>query len=590
MPHRLLALILALAMQTVAPVLTLTGTVVDAAGKPVDGVVAVVFPSDQSEWSNAASRGLLARVPVAAGRFDVSLPAGSYKFAVVNSSQLTDWPATETLARLAKRGTFPLQLTPGQPARIDVEIAGSGEDIHTTRIALSTQQIVRPGVNSLAPPGRGQPPGPPPSTAPGSIVGRVLDTDGRGIAGVEVRSVRRVFSGGAMILGNFGPAVATDAEGRYQLANRQAADYFVVALTHPSPILAGASAVQQPPADANGVRLGYVTTFFGDTPDEQSAVPVSVTKVAQTGVDIHLARRRMFTLSGTIQMRSPAPFGRGVMVTIARLEDSGAPSTIEYQRVSASPDGAFHVDDVWDGEYEVSFSSADGWAKSRVHVAGRTPDPIQITPRPPMVVRGRVEFQGSTAPPDLTRNGPQFGIELVPARLTIGTSFTRVPVRDGTFSAAGTGDGPFLLRGTLPAPWFQVAGFVNGIDTLDLPVPAGSDVDGAVVVFADRPTALRVTVTDAQGQAVPDAGVIIFHEDPRYWSTQSRRVQTGTTLPGGMCTFSGLPPGRYFAATTPLAQGPIGEQAALIASLKPDATPFEMTAGQNGSVQLKVKR
>ena len=73
-----------------------------------------------------------------------------------------------------------------------------------------------------------------------------------------------------MILGNFGPAAATDAEGRYLLANRQAADYFVVALTHPGPIVAGASAVQQPPADASGVRLGYVTTFFGDTPDEQS--------------------------------------------------------------------------------------------------------------------------------------------------------------------------------------------------------------------------------------------------------------------------------------------------------------------------------
>jgi hypothetical protein len=569
----------------------LTGTVIGAAGKPVSGVVAVVFPSDPSDWANAAPRGLLARAPVTAGRFDVSLPAGSYKLAIVDDAQLQGWPATDALARLNKPGPFPLQVTSGQPARIDVEIAGAGAEIRITRVAFSTQQILRPGGNPLMPPGRGQPSGPAPSTAPGSIAGRVLDADGRGIAGVEVRSVRRVFSNGAMILGNFGPAAATDAEGRYVLANRGSADYFVVALTHPSPILVGASAVPQPPAAANGDRLGYVTTFFGDTADEQLATPVTVTTTARIGIDIHLARKPIFTLSGSIQTRSPAPFGRSPMVTIARLEDSGTPSPIEFQRVSASPDGAFRVDDVRDGEYEVSFSSTDGWAKARVRIAGRAPDPIQLTPRPPMIVRGRVEFQGSTPPPDLSRSGPQLGVELAPARAVIGSSFTRVPLQaDGAFSASGTGDGPFLLRGTLPAPWFQVAGFANGIDTLDLPLPAGSDVDGALVVFADRPTAFRVTVTDAQGQPVEGIDVIIFHEDPRYWSTQSRRVQIGTTLPGGMCTFTGLPPGRYFAAATPLGRRPIGEQPALITGLKPDASPFELAAGQTSSIQLRLKR
>ena len=47
-------------------------------------------------------------------------------------------------------------------------------------------------------------------------------------------------------------------------------------------------------------------------------------------------------------MRSPAPFGRGVMVTIARLEDSGCtlhdPSNQRVECVART--AQFHVDDV----------------------------------------------------------------------------------------------------------------------------------------------------------------------------------------------------------------------------------------------------
>jgi hypothetical protein len=89
---------------------------------------------------------------------------------------------------------------------------------------------------------------------------------------------------------------------------------------------------------------------------------------------------------------------------------------------------------------------------------------------------------------------------------------------------------------------------------------------------------------------VASAGVIAFHEDPRYWMTSSRRVQTGTTSPSGICAFTGLPPGRYFAATSPDVTSPMTGLQALIQRLKPDATPFEMTAGGSGTAQLSVKR
>jgi hypothetical protein len=450
---------------------------------------------------------------------------------------------------------------------------------------------VRAGGDPFAPAGRGQLPGPPRPTPPGSISGRVIDADGRPVAGVEVRSVRRVTLNGASTLANFGAPTTTDADGRYRLANRQAGDDFVVAVIHSSAMrVALTSPAAASPAVSNGQRLGSVATFYGNTPDEMAAALVTVTTEERSGTDIQLTRVPVFTLVGSIA-RDAVHVRPGTLLTLARIDGTGMPSTLDVQRVPLVADGAFRFDDLADGEYELSFGGMEAWGKGRARVSGRDPDPIVIAPHAPMLIRGRVEFQGNTPPPTIPGNSPQFGVELAPVQSMIGSSFVRTPLQsDGTFVARGTGSGPFRLRGTIPAPWFQVAGFVAGVDTLDLALTAGPDADGAVVVFADRPTAFRVMVVDLQGQPVASAGVIVFHEDPRYWTTTSRRVQIGTTLPGGTCVFTGLPPGRYFAATSPDITPPVTVLQALIQRLKPDAAPFEVTAGHDGATQLSVKR
>jgi Carboxypeptidase regulatory-like domain len=585
----LIAALLFLTAQAAGPVGSLAGSVHDSAGAPLGGLVAVVFPADETAWPDAASSGTARRVPIAAGQFEMaSVPAGSYTLVVVDESRLAGWPSPATLRQLVKEHAFPLQLAAGSPMAIDIEVTGSGESTTMGRISIRTTQAVRAGGDPFAPAVRGRPAGPPPSTAPGSISGRVIDRDGQPVAGVEVRSVRRLTINGTSTLANFGASTTTDADGRYRLPNRQAGSDLVVVVVHSSRIPVASPTATLPAS--NGPRLGSVATFYGDTPDETTATPVMVTTDERSGIDIRLARVPVFSATGSIA-REAVSVRPGTPLTLVRIDVFGMPSPLDVQRASLAADGTFRFDDLADGEYELSLGGAEAWGVTRIRVSGREPDPVVITPHAPMTVRGRVEFQGSTPAPAIPGNTPQFGVDLAPAQSRVGGTFVRTPVHaDGAFAARGMGPGPFRLRGTVPAPWVQVAGFVGGVDTLDVPVAAGPDVEGALVVFVDRPTAFRATVVDGQGQPVANVGVIVFHEDPRYWTSASRRVRTGTTLASGSCTFTGLPPGRYFAAASPEITPGATVLQALIQKLRPDATPVEISVGQDAALQLSVRR
>jgi len=140
-----------------------------------------------------------------------------------------------------------------------------------------------------------------------------------------------------------------------------------------------------------------------------------------------------------------------------------------------------------------------------------------------------------------------------------------------------------------PPPWVPIAGLVAGVDTLDVPLPFGEDAGGAVVIFTDRQAALLVKVTDDADRPAEHVGVVVFSDDPRYWPVRSRRVQSGVTMPGGGCALSNIPPGRYFVVATREVGLNDALTPALIERLKTRALPFELTAGESRSIQVRVR-
>jgi hypothetical protein len=253
-------------------------------------------------------------------------------------------------------------------------------------------------------------------------------------------------------------------------------------------------------------------------------------------------------------------------------------------------DGRFVAPDLPAGTYAISFRPQSGWAEATVTIAGRTPDPVTLELQPDRVVTGRVEFVGSTPAPVIARPSgprPEFMVELRPAVLTAGASFTAHPLEPGlTFSARAGGSGGLALRLRVPAPWVQVAGFIDGVDTLDVPY-LGAGSNDALIVIADRRTGLQVRVHDTAGRPATDATVILFADDPRYWTRPSRRAAV-LAAAGGSVTVPEVPPGRYFiTAARGVAPGQTVTPA-FIESFKARALPLEIVAGENRSVTLRV--
>jgi hypothetical protein len=581
-----------LAGQTASTVVQ--GTVVTASGAPASGFFVAVLPVDQSTWPEGERAGVR-RAPVDAGRFLVAdLPPARYSLVFATEAMLAGWPSVSTLATLNRRSPFPLDLRSGGFASIRAVVDVTASDVVAIGFALSRVETVPVGPQRPMPPnigGRalGAPPGIPARTAPGAISGRVTDADGHPVAGVEVRAMREVTSNDRTMLALFGQPAMTDVDGRYRLENRGAGEYLVAAAAAIADLRAGATtmtAALRPSVDVSGQRVANANTYFGDVSDRRRARFVTVAASEVTGIDIQLLRHPVFAVTGTVAglaLRSP----REVFVTLTDADDPQNP--LSLRRTPLLPDGTFSISGVPNGHYAVSVSTTNGWAADHVRIADREPEPLVMTLSRPTRVRGRVEFRGTTPAPTDINSVSTYGVELAPATLTPGASVTRVSLRqDLSFDVPGAGPGPFQLRGVAPSPWIQVAGIVDGVDTLDIPLAAAADAREGVIVFSDHPSALRVEVPDADNRRTTGTIAIVFSDDARYWSVRSRRVQR-CELAAGSCTLTSLPPGRYFvAAMEALPRGfvPDAEQ---LASLKDLAVVIDLAPSERRSVQVRVR-
>ena len=209
-----------------------------------------------------------------------------------------------------------------------------------------------------------------------------------------------------------------------------------------------------------------------------------------------------------------------------------------------------------------------------------------------------MEFHGDATRPSQAPATPaapvsaimQNRVELAPVVRTPGVGYVLYPPGpDGSFRAEGSGPGPFILRATQPAPWIQVSGFVNGIDTLDLPLPFGAASTNARIVMADRPTTLVINVRDANDKPLPNVLVALFSDDERYWVAGSRRVSAGPSSPVGTATFTGLPAGKYLVAVAPELPANAVASAALFRRLAARATPLELALRESRAITVQVK-
>ncbi|HEX9667919.1 MAG TPA: carboxypeptidase-like regulatory domain-containing protein, partial [Thermoanaerobaculia bacterium] len=447
------------------PAAALAGIVVDAAGRPVAGVAVRARPS--GEWDSRHS-------PRDAAPRTASGADGRFRF-----------------PRLLPRQLYEVSAHPEElaPARLVARTPPPGGKAPPLRLVLAAGQ---------------------------TVVGRVVDPDGRPVAAADVsfRRVQRppVMSGGSgFASGGPAPSAATGADGRFRLHRVEAAEYDLQ-VTRRGFAAAGRAALAVP-AQKSDVDLGDV--------------------VLEPGV--------------VLEGRVVGPKG----VPVAGAEVGAWPSegllferwSFWHEPVTTDADGAFRLGDLPRGErvrLEVSHRSYAPHESSEIEVPTEEPLTIELRPQGTLAVR--------VVDPDG---------EPVPEANVSAVVETRVSSGQGVFSMGSSSyglgktdqEGALLAHPEPGAYVLQVS--AAGFETQRVPgveVPAGSEARPVKVALRRGAGATLIgRLTDHAGQPLPGFHVqaVPNLEGAEEAPFGRHRAATTQTDAEGSYRLEALRPGRY---------------------------------------------
>jgi protocatechuate 3,4-dioxygenase beta subunit len=434
----------------------------------------------------------------------------------------------------------------------------------------------------------------------GVITGAVLDEAGESTPGTQVRVMRYVMQNGVRTLQQAGSG-ATDDRGIYRVYGLQPGDYVVCATPRSSIVSINRMQIEAQamrevgrlnPAQAQAMMdraaallnqvptqedqsSGYAPVCYPGTTTtaNAAAVPLAVSE-ERTGIDFQLQLVPVARIEGVV-INPVGPAVQGVQVTLVPAGQEGG---IDTRRARPDGNGRFSIANVPPGQYtlvargnlageqRVTVTTAGGrgvpvpprppaparvWAMTDVSVDGRNLTDVVLALQPGMSVSGQITFEGTTVQPpaDLTR-----------VRITLSAVAAGAAQRQmgGPGPVSVDASGRFTIQSVLPgqyrfsasgagAGWFIESATVAGQDTLDFPleIKPNQNVSSAVITFTDRQTELTGTIVDEKNQPAPVYTIVAYASDPRYWTPQSRRIQTVRPGTDGRFALRNLPPGDY---------------------------------------------
>ena len=240
--------------------------------------------------------------------------------------------------------------------------------------------------------------------------------------------------------------------------------------------------------------------------------------------------------------------------------------TLTVRSATPTPDsrGRFELEKYGSGDPLPPGLNPDAvtWARADFAVSESDVSGLALTLQPAWHLAGRIAFDASTAPPPVDLTGLSVTMPYA-ARGTGGVSISTtgamsgrlaVPAahvaRDGTFDLAPVLPETYGLASVAPGrdTWWLRSAMVNGQDVLDRPLEMTGNVDGAVLTFTDRHTALTGVLQTPAGAPAAEYFVVVFTTDRSLWRPQARRLLSTRPATDGQFTIKDLPPGEYYLA------------------------------------------
>lgn len=532
------------------------GAVVDAAtGTPVRraSVRLRAMPASGGTWTTVTDGN---------GAFEIpGLPSGRFSLSVSKGGYLTLGPG---------------QTTPGDRARPIEAADGSTVDL-------------------------------PPILLPrgGVITGRINDEYGDMVPEVTVQAFRAQYMQGMRRLTSVRSAQTNDI-GQYRIYGLQPGTYYVAATSRGAD--GNPHSIAEPGTDAVAGGGGLAPTFYPGTVTAGDAQRIVVGPATETpGVDFALLPVRLARITGTIVDARGAPAGDyAVMLNPARADGALLGGTTMSPE---NPGGRFTLSNAPPGEYRLDVRSraaieaiaqtggrvgqpqdATPFASVPITVTGEDVDGLLVRLTSGHQLAGRVTIEGGAAGTTLPAG---MRVSVMPGTGGISSAMlaAAAPVgSDGAFRVRGLEGRRFVRVAGLPGGWALQSVRAGGLDVTDSGIEVLDDVEGVEIVITANATRLSVVVTDAAGNLVPEAAVIIFPEDRELRTApHNRYVTTARTGAEGRFEIRGLPAASYLAIAVPALEDGEWAEPDHLDRVSAAATRVTLVKGESTTVALGAR-
>ena len=480
-----------------------------------------------------------------------------------------------------------------------------------------------------------------------SIEGRIFDDAGHPVAGLMVRTLRRMDLSAVSAYDLAGNTAMTNDLGEYRISGLSPGDYVPVVGCSAQTRNLGAPAAPRGPTAGRGMlpmpsydgalrhlidRDGrlvsipscppahsqvFATSLPGGRSSLRETTPVTLSAgETRPNVDVHLRALPAYRVSGTIATPN-GPVEGGVLKLVPEEWD-GPPHLAEFMTTAAAS-GDFTFLAVPSGRYKLTANRRmPPLSKASVTATGGVTMPMDdviygdkenLSLKTSLVVgsadvtnlalvltsgtrvTGTVRFEGSGPPPLVAgRMSPLFeplGDRLAMVPGTIGI--------DGRFTL-NLAPGNYLIdisRGSVPA-WTYKGATVGGREIGGHPLEVGTEeITDLVLMFTDRIASLSGSVSGMKGAAA----VVVFPADRNEWTSASRAA--GRRAPwrsdlqpvhDGKYAFPRLLPGDYFVVAVDDAALEGWPSTSVLEPLSRHAERITLLEGDQRVLNLPVRR
>ena len=432
------------------------------------------------------------------------------------------------------------------------------------------------------------------------IAGRIVDEFGEPVAEASVTALRYRYVSGRRRMVPAGRFAQTDDGGHFRIYGLPPGDYYLSANLRQGGMMGIESA---------DTTSSYAPTYYPGTGSPQQADRIGVGVGAEmSGITFSLLPVRTVKITGTAIDSNGRPMA-GAFVMMREDQRSGdGMVTMMFGGAGnrVRDDGTFILPNVAPGDYVVEARQMmmgpgrrgdddPEAAFATVSVGGEDVNGVTLVGTRGTAIRGHVVVQPAGATSGVTPG--QISVNAVAADPDAVLFFGGREMRDGldddwSFDLRAM-QSPVLLRTfRLPAGYTLKAVLAGGQDVTDrgIAFKPGEAVTGVQVVISPVSSSVSGGVTDDSGKPVPDYALVVYAEDREHWGFMSRRIKLARPDQQGAYQVKDLPAGRYRAVAVEAMETGEESDPATLERLRPLATAFSITDGEQRALNLKLVR